>query len=124
MDYAQACPRYEEAIAILGKKWTGLILRLLMDGPKRFTDFKSHIPGLNDRSLSDRLRELEEAGVLVREVHDTKPVLIEYRLTEKGRALEPVVKAIQAWAEDWCGRQRSPSRLAREEQAASLSNGR
>lgn len=102
MDYGRMCPRYEAAVAILGKKWTGLLLRVLMDGPKRFTDFKVQLPGLSDRLLSERLKELEEAGLVTRIVHDTKPVLIEYRLTEKGRALEPVVQAIQEWAKRWC----------------------
>lgn len=102
MDYSRMCPRYEAAIALLGKKWTGLLIRILMDGPRRFTDFTAQVPELSDRLLSERLKELEEHGVIDRVVHHTKPVLIEYRLTEKGRALEPVVVAIQTWAESWC----------------------
>lgn len=96
------CPRYEEAISLLGKKWTGLLIRILLDGPKRFSDFKVQVPELSDRLLSERLKELEDQGVVDRIVHNTKPVLIEYRLTDKGRALEPVVGSIQAWAERWC----------------------
>lgn len=102
VDYGRMCPRYEAAVALLGKKWTGLLLRILMDGPKRFSDFKGQVPEVSDRLLSERLGELEAAGVVDRIVHDTKPVLIEYRLTEKGRALEPVIRAIQEWAEEWC----------------------
>ncbi|WP_278199571.1 winged helix-turn-helix transcriptional regulator [Thermaerobacter marianensis] len=98
----KVCPRYEQAVQILGKKWTGLILRVLMTGKKRFCDFKASLPEMSDRMLSERLKELEEAGILVRHVRDTRPVLIEYELTEKGRALEPVVAAIQAWADRWC----------------------
>lgn len=102
LDPVKVCPRYEQAVQILGKKWTGLILRVLMSGKKRFCDFKASLPEMSDRILSERLKELEEAGILTRHVHDTRPVLIEYELTEKGRALEPVVAAIQAWADRWC----------------------
>lgn len=101
MGYDQMCPRYEKAIEILGKKWTGLIIRILLAGRKRFGEFRSQAPELSDRILSERLRELEEEGIVRRMVHHTKPVLIEYELTEKGRGLEAVVASIQAWAEDW-----------------------
>lgn len=101
------CPLYEDAISLLGKKWTGLLIRILLGGPKRFTDFTAQVPELSDRLLSERLKELEDKGVIERIVHNTKPVLIEYKLTQKGEALEPVVGAIQAWAERWCGEGRS-----------------
>jgi DNA-binding HxlR family transcriptional regulator len=102
MGYEQMCPRYEAAIELLGKKWTGLLLRILLSGPKRFSEFKVQVPDLSDRLLSERLQELEENGIIVREVHNTRPVLVEYRLTEKGKALQPVVDSIGAWAEHWC----------------------
>lgn len=95
------CPRYEKAIELLGKKWTGLLLRVLMGGPKRFGEFRLQVPELSDRILSERLKELEDEGIVRRVVHHTKPVLIEYELTEKGRALQPVVQAVQEWAERW-----------------------
>lgn len=101
VDYRHMCPKYEEAASLLGKKWTGLLVRILLGGPKRFSDFRHQVPALSDRLLSERLKELESAGVVERVVHDTKPVTIEYRLTDKGRALEPVVKAIQKWADSW-----------------------
>lgn len=101
MSYEHMCPLYEKAFDVLGKKWTGLILRILMGGPKRFGEFRDQVPELSDRLLSERLKELEEEGVIIRVVHNTKPVLIEYELTEKGRALESVVAAIQSWAERW-----------------------
>lgn len=101
MDYERMCPKYEAAVALLGKKWTGLLLRVLLSGPKRFSDFRHQIPELSDRLLSERLKELEEAGIVERCVLDTKPVAVEYRLTEAGRGLQPVVEAIQAWAERW-----------------------
>lgn len=95
------CPRYERAVELLGKKWTGLILRILMGGARRFGDFRTQVPDISDRLLSERLRELEEEGIVRRVVHNTKPVLIEYELTEKGRAMESVVHSIQGWAEVW-----------------------
>ncbi|HEY3365367.1 MAG TPA: helix-turn-helix domain-containing protein [Symbiobacteriaceae bacterium] len=95
------CPRYEKAFEVLGKKWTGLIIRILMGGPKRFCEFREQVPELSDRLLSERLKELEEEAIIARVVQPTKPVLIEYALTEKGRALEAVVEAIQIWAERW-----------------------
>lgn len=98
----EACPRYEAAMEILGKKWTGLLLRVLLDGPKRFCEFRALIPGLSDRLLSQRLKELEEANIVRRRVFDTTPVMVRYELTEKGKALEPVVAAIQEWSEKWC----------------------
>jgi DNA-binding HxlR family transcriptional regulator len=95
------CPRYEHAIQILGKRWTGLLLDALMNGPKRFCELTSSVDGLSDRVLSDRLRELEAEGIVQRIVYPNIPVRVEYQLTEKGRALEPVVKAIHQWAEQW-----------------------
>lgn len=100
--YEHMCPRFEVAIQLLGKKWTGLIVRVLLGGPRRFSDFKRQIPALSDRLLTERLKELEEHGVVIREVFPDRPVTIEYRLSDKGLALEPVVAAIQDFAEDWC----------------------
>jgi DNA-binding HxlR family transcriptional regulator len=94
------CPRYERAIDLLGKRWTGLVIRILMGGPRRFKDLQEQMPDVSDRLLSERLKELEDVGVVVRKVYDRRPVLIEYELTEKGKALEPVVEAIQGWAEE------------------------
>jgi DNA-binding HxlR family transcriptional regulator len=99
--YQQMCARYEKAAEVLGKKWTTLIIRVLLAGPKRFGEFRAQVPELSDRILSERLKELEEEGLIRRTVHDTKPVLIEYALTAKGAELEPIVQAIQTWAERW-----------------------
>jgi DNA-binding HxlR family transcriptional regulator len=96
-----SCPRYEHAVQVLGKRWTGLLLNALMDGPRRFCELTALVEGLSDRVLSDRLRELEMEGVVQRVVYPQIPVRVEYQLTEKGRALKPVVDAIHAWAEEW-----------------------
>ncbi len=95
------CPRYERAIQILGKRWTGLLLLALLDGPRRFCELTALVEGLSDRVLSDRLRELELEGIVKRVVYPQIPVRVEYQLTEKGVALKPVVDAIHAWAESW-----------------------
>lgn len=101
MAYERMCPRYEKTMELLGKRWTGLILRILMGGPKRFGAFREQVPEISDRILSDRLTELEEVGIILRHVHQTKPVLIEYELTEKGQELKQVVDSVQEWAERW-----------------------
>lgn len=97
----EICPLYEEAAQLLGKRWTGLILRVLMGGPRRFRDLQRSIPDLSDRLLSERLKELEKRGIVRRTVYPDTPVKVEYSLTERGSALEPVVEAIQSWAEEW-----------------------
>jgi DNA-binding HxlR family transcriptional regulator len=95
------CPRYEQAIQILGKRWTGLLIASLLEGPRRFCELTATVGGLSDRVLSDRLRELELEGIVERVVYPQIPVRVEYQLTEKGRALKPVIDAIHAWAEQW-----------------------
>ena len=95
------CPRYEHAVQILGKRWTGLLLNALMEGPRRFCELTAIVERLSDRVLSDRLRELEMEGIVSRVVYPQIPVRVEYQLTEKGRALKPVIDAIHAWAEHW-----------------------
>ena len=95
------CPRYEHGIQLLGKRWTGLLLDALMEGPRRFCELTATVEGLSDRVLSDRLRELEVEGVVDRIVYPQIPVRVEYKLTEKGLALKPVVEAIHEWANKW-----------------------
>jgi DNA-binding HxlR family transcriptional regulator len=95
------CPRYEHATQLLGKRWTGLLLDALMRGSSRFCELTSLVEGLSDRVLSDRLRELEAEGIIVRVVFPQIPVRVEYQLTEKGWALKPVVDAIHVWAAEW-----------------------
>lgn len=95
------CPRYEHAIQLLGKRWTGLILDTLLQGPRRFCEMTAAVDGLSDRVLSDRLRELEAEGIIERVVYPQIPVRVEYRLTDKGQDIKPVIQAIHAWAEKW-----------------------
>jgi DNA-binding HxlR family transcriptional regulator len=97
----EMCPRYEKAVGILGKRWTGLIIKVLLGGPARFNQIHAVIKQVSDRVLTERLRELEAEGLVERSVYPESPVRIEYSLTSKGRALEPVINAIGHWAEEW-----------------------
>lgn len=95
------CAQYSHALEIIGRRWTGAILRALMVGVTRFNDIAETIPGLSDRLLSERLKELEAEGLVVRTVTPSTPVRVEYTLTETGADLLPVVKSVEAWAERW-----------------------
>lgn len=101
MDKIHLCPKFETAFELLGKRWTGLIIRSLLSGAKRFSDIQEIIPALSARMLTERFKELEEQGILVRKVYPEMPVRIEYELTEKGRDLEKSMDEIQKWAEKW-----------------------
>jgi DNA-binding HxlR family transcriptional regulator len=101
------CPKFEAAFELLGKRWTALIIRVLLDGPKRFKDISHVIPNMSDKMLSERFKEMEIAGLIVRRVYDEMPVRIEYELTSKGKALEPMMSECQKWAEDWVGSKES-----------------
>jgi len=95
------CPRFHHAIELIGRRWSGAILRVLLDGPTRFSDITAAVPGLSDRLLSERLKELEAEGMVLRTVFPETPVRIEYALTDKGRALSDVIHAVALWAERW-----------------------
>jgi DNA-binding HxlR family transcriptional regulator len=95
------CSAYHQAVELIGKRWTGAILFVLLDGPLRFSEVKLLVPDLSDRLLSERMKELEAEGIVERRVIDDMPVRVEYRLTEKGQALEPAVRSLKAWARSW-----------------------
>jgi DNA-binding HxlR family transcriptional regulator len=97
----EICPRFEAAAELLGKRWTGLILKVLLDGPKRFCELSGALENLSERMLSERLKELEARGIVQRRVQATTPVQVDYRLTEKGQALSGVLEEIGKWAEAW-----------------------
>ena len=92
------CPKYENATELLGKKWTGLIIRVLLDGPKRFKEIKEQFPEMSDKMLTDRMKELEHCSIIKPNVYPEMPVRIEYELSEKGQGLEPVIQSIQQWS--------------------------
>jgi DNA-binding HxlR family transcriptional regulator len=95
------CPYFHRAVELVGARWTGAIIRALLAGVCRFSDLTGAIPGLSDRMLSERLKELEAEGIVARDVTPTTPVRIEYRLTEKGLALASAIEAISDWASEW-----------------------
>src|SRR4051795_510987 len=92
------CSLYHRAIELVGKRWTGAILLVLMDGPLHFSGIRQLVPELSDRLLSERLKELEAEGIVERRVLEGSPVRVEYSLTAKGRALEPSLRALKEWA--------------------------
>jgi|ERR1700694_5869805 DNA-binding HxlR family transcriptional regulator len=95
------CPRFKWAVQVLNKRWTPMIVRTLLARPRRFSDMTAIIPGLSDRLLSERLKELEVCGIVERRVYAETPVRIEYLLTDRGRELDGVIEAIQLWADRW-----------------------
>lgn len=95
------CPVYHRSVELIGRRWVGVILFALLGGATRFSDIRGAIPDISDRMLSERLKEMEAAGLVERKVIPETPVRIEYRLTGKGSALEGVVEAIQEWAAGW-----------------------
>ncbi|KAF0820000.1 MULTISPECIES: winged helix-turn-helix transcriptional regulator [Cytobacillus] len=100
MEKSLICPRFEKAIGILSQRWTGLIIYQLLNGPQRFCSIESSI-GISGKVLSDRLKDLENEGVVKRNVYPETPVRIEYSLTEKGLAMEPLMKEIEKWSQTW-----------------------
>jgi DNA-binding HxlR family transcriptional regulator len=95
------CALYHHAVELIGKRWSGAILLVLMDGALHFSEIRDLVPDISDRLLSERLKELEAEGIVERRVIDGAPVRVEYSLTEKGAALEPVVRSIKSWAHEW-----------------------
>ena len=95
------CSAYHQAIELIGKRWTGAIVFVLLDGSLRFSEVKLLVPEISDRLLSERMKELEAEGIVQRRVMDAMPVRVEYGLTEKGRALEPAVRSLKVWARSW-----------------------
>jgi DNA-binding HxlR family transcriptional regulator len=97
----ELCASVEEAFNLLGKKWAGLIIRELCAGPRYFSDLERGISSVSARVLAERVKELEAAGLLTRTVRTESPVRVIYALTEKGRALIPVISGIEKWARTW-----------------------
>lgn len=95
------CPKYHRAVELIGRRWTGAILRALMSDVSRFSEICGTVPGLSDRMLAERLKELEAEGIVARTVVPETPVRVEYALTDKGRDLETVIGAVSGWAERW-----------------------
>ena len=101
--YMQECP-VAHALDVVGERWTLLIIRdLFLLGPRRFQQFEKRLPGIAPSTLSTRIRFLEEKGIISSRLYETHPPRPEYFLTEKGRALGPVLKALLNWGEKYSG---------------------
>ncbi|CQR55595.1 helix-turn-helix transcriptional regulator [Paenibacillus sonchi] len=101
MDDFEMCPRFEKAVDMLSKRWVALIVFVLMKGPRRFGEIESCLSNLSGKVLSDRLKEMENEGIIERTVYPEMPVRIEYSLTSKGNALAPILGEIGNWSTDW-----------------------
>jgi DNA-binding HxlR family transcriptional regulator len=98
---AECCSLYHQAIELVGKRWTGAIVAVLLEGPARFSEIKECVPDLSDRLLSERLKELEAEGIVDRMVLEGNPPRVQYLLTQKGMALEPAIDSLKSWARSW-----------------------
>lgn len=94
------CPKFEKAMTLINKRWVGMIVYQLLSGPQRFCTLEGSI-GISGRVLSERLKDLEQEGIIIRAVFPETPVRIEYSLTEKGHALKPILKQIEDWSQQW-----------------------
>jgi DNA-binding HxlR family transcriptional regulator len=95
------CSRFHRAIELIGRRWTGAIVFVLLRSRCRYATLRAAIPEITDRMLSERLQELEQEGIVERTVIPETPVRVEYALTKKGRALASAIDAMAAWAERW-----------------------
>ena len=101
---SRCCPYYHEAVELIGRRWTGAIVAVLLDGGEmRFSQIAQAVPELSDRLLSERMKELEARGVVHRRADPGPPQRITYELTPMGRSLEPALVALGAWARRWLG---------------------
>lgn len=97
----ELCARFHRASELIGRRWTGSIIFVLLKSRCRFATLRDAIPEITDRMLSERLQELEQEGIVERTVVPETPVRVEYALTRKGRALAAAMDAIADWAHKW-----------------------
>jgi DNA-binding HxlR family transcriptional regulator len=99
---AHCCPKLHEAVELIGKRWTGAIIAVLLEGgAMRFTEIAQAIPQLSDRLLSERMKELEARHIVERRVSADTPARVEYELTEMGTELAPVLSQLKSWSHRW-----------------------
>jgi DNA-binding HxlR family transcriptional regulator len=99
MEERQYCPTLD-ATQMLTKRWTVLLVKKLLEGPQRFSEMEGSLQ-ISGRILSERLRELEMEDLIKRYVYPDIPVRVEYVLTEKGKAMKPIIQEIEIWAKAW-----------------------
>jgi DNA-binding HxlR family transcriptional regulator len=100
-DVHPVCERYHAAVELIGARWSGAILQAMCTGHTRYAEIKAAVPGLSDTMLAHRLRTLEREGLLERIVVPATPVQVEYRLTEMGLDLKPVLENLISWSHRW-----------------------
>ena len=93
-----ACP-VETTLTLISDKWKVLILRDLMSGARRFGELKRSLGAVSQKVLTAQLRQMEDSGLLTRTVYPEVPPRVEYRLTDLGRSLKPILDAMQSWGE-------------------------
>jgi DNA-binding HxlR family transcriptional regulator len=98
----QCCPKLHEAVELIGKRWSGAIIAVMLEGGSmRFSEIAHAVPELSDRLLSERMKELEARGIVERHVHPDSPVKVSYELTEMGRDLAPALHHLKSWSHRW-----------------------
>ena len=97
----KVCVRFHHAVELIGRRWTGAIISVMMRGPQGFNEMLTAVTGLSDRLLTERLRELESEGLVRRTVLSGPPIRVMYELTESGKDLKPVIECLGRWAEKW-----------------------
>jgi DNA-binding HxlR family transcriptional regulator len=119
------CPRFHRAIELIGGRWTGPIVQILLAGPARFATLRDSIPHISDRMLSERLHALEAEGIVTRTVVPESPIRVEYALSHKGRDLQAALEAVGRWAEKWIPlTDAAPARPAPGRKRRSVKRGR
>ena len=97
----ELCGRFHKASELIGRRWSGAIISVMLGGPQCFNELLAAVPGLSDRLLTERLREFESEGLVRRTVLPGPPVRVSYELTEAGKSLKPVIESLTRWAERW-----------------------
>jgi DNA-binding HxlR family transcriptional regulator len=97
----RVCPHFHAAIELIGRRWSGAIIAVLAKSPMRFAELAHAVPGMSDRLLSQRLKELESEDLVARSVTEGTPARVSYSLTTKGEALKPAISALTSWAQRW-----------------------
>src|SRR2546423_309243 len=110
---SRICAKFQSAVGLVGKRWTPLIVQLLLKRPHRYSELYEELEVVTEGMLSQRLKELERAGVVERRVLDEQPVRVEYHLTSKGRALSRVISGLERWADEWMGGERTAAPVLR-----------
>src|SRR5712691_4871874 len=111
------CARFHQASELIGRRWTGAIIFVLLRSRCRFATLRDAIPDITDRMLTERLQELEQEGIVERTVIPKSPVRVEYALTKKGRALASAIRAMAEWAEKWIEPPAPPSKSEKAKRA-------